>query len=106
MTVSSLARSKDNRGISFCDTISSSKSSCKGSNGSIVEIDDGQSSLSGSCSHEEDDVHSRTDEDDGDLDEKIRWFFLNIENQDSTEGSEQSAPHVFSDEENLPNKNI
>ena len=90
--VTPLHRSKDNRGISFCETISSSKS--QGSSGSVVEIDDGSSSFAGS--HEEDE-ESQND-DDGDLDAKIRWFFLTIENHDSTEGS---APIAMSDEENL-----
>ena len=83
---------KDSRGLSFCETISSSKSSHRSSNGSLVdeeESSDGSSDdgigSSGSILHEDDDdKSSRNDADEQDVhgfEEKIRWLFLSREEQ-------------------------
>jgi hypothetical protein len=53
----------------------------------VAEIDDSSSSFAGS-SHEGDEDHG---DDDGDLDAKIRWFFLTIE-KDAEEGKEAEKP--------------
>lgn len=85
-----LYETKDSRGLSFCETISSSKSSHRSSNGSLVdeESEDGSSSddgigSSGSILHEDDDdKSSRNDGDEQDchgFEEKIRWLFLSRE---------------------------
>lgn len=69
----------DNRGISFSDTISSSQSSYRYSNASIAEEDDASSQFGSSHDSSEDDRISNAEGDNDDLDEKIRWFFLRIE---------------------------
>jgi hypothetical protein len=76
-------RGKDDRGISFCDTISSSKSSYRSSsNGSLHEEDDVSSQYADNSSHESEDVTSDADSDD--IADKIKWFFLNVEHQEPT----------------------
>jgi hypothetical protein len=68
----------------------SSKSSDKGSNSSSIEEDDISSVDAGCSSHEdESDRFSSGDGDTDDLDEKIRWFFLTIEQVDKDEVPEK-----------------
>ena len=90
---------QDTRRISFCDTISSSKSSYRGSNGSIAEEDDVSSSFADNSSHDiEDDRTSNSDADSDDIAEKIKWFFLNVEQPEektleaSTIGNKNKLP--------------
>lgn len=83
-------RGQDDRGISFCETISSSKSSYKSSNGSVAEEDDVSSQFADNSSHDiEDDRTSNSDADSDDIAEKIKWFFLNIEQPEDKETSAQ-----------------
>lgn len=79
-------REHNDRGISFCDTISSSKSSYRCSNASITEEDEVSSQYAGS-SHDssEDDRLSNHDGTNDDLDDKIKWFFLRVEHQATEE---------------------
>jgi hypothetical protein len=78
-------RNLENRGISFCDSLSSSLSSYKSSNGSSIAEDDNSSLDAGCISQEDDDdkCSSSNESESDDLDEKIKWFFLRIEEQDN-----------------------
>jgi hypothetical protein len=75
---------REQRGVSFCDTISLSKSSFRGadSNNSLI-LDDSSSSDAGISSH--DDEFDRLNRiryiEDQDFDYKIKWFFDRIEQQ-------------------------
>lgn len=98
----SVYESKETRGISFCDTLSSSKSCHQSVGGasSVAEEDlgDGTSSEDGigshsSLLHEDDDDKSNDDQDDQDFEEKIRWLFINRDEE------EKDQPKGFSEEE-------
>jgi hypothetical protein len=68
----------------------SSKSSDKCSNNGSLEEDDISSVDAGCSSHEdESDRFSSNEGDNDDLDEKIRWFFLTIEQVDKDEATER-----------------
>lgn len=81
---------KDSRGISFNQSLYSSKSSYKCSNSSSIEEDDISSVDAGCISHEdESDRYSSNEGDNDDLDEKIKWFFLRIESVSNEEAPEK-----------------
>ena len=70
---------RDQRGVSFCDTISLSKTSYRGSNNSFE--DDSNSSDAGISSHDDefDRLNRIRTMEDEDYDYKIKWFFDRIE---------------------------
>jgi hypothetical protein len=76
-------RNLENRGVSFCDSLSSSLSSCKSSNGSSIAEDDNSSLDAGCISQEDDDdkCSSGNESDSDDLEDKIKWFFLRADNE-------------------------
>lgn len=62
------------------DTNSSSKSSYGSSTASVSEEDDASSQFADNSLHDtEDDRTSNSDADSDDITEKIKWFFLNVE---------------------------
>jgi hypothetical protein len=101
----SSSRRREERGSSFCDIISSSKSSIHGSNSSLILEDDGSSSDAGASSSDEFGNGRTTrrlnrstgdndcDEEDEDLEEKIKFFFQRIEQQEIV-GLEQPTIQV------------
>jgi hypothetical protein len=82
MSNNSGPKCRESRITSFCETVSSSKSSCRNSASSLLE-DDGSSSDAGASSNDYDydrlsnnDIHAEDD-----LECKIKWFFQRIEQE-------------------------
>ena len=71
-------QTKDSRGLSFSDTISSSKSSHRGSSSEslVGEEDEDASSIDIPSSEDEDDKSFRNDNDDDCYFEKIRFLYM------------------------------
>lgn len=82
---------RDERGVSFCDTISSSKGSGRGgSSANSIILDDCGSSDAGISSHEDEferGAHCSNAMDEEDFDYKIKWFFDRVEQQELEESN-------------------
>lgn len=94
---------RDHRGVSFCDTMSLSKTSYRSSNNSSLLEDESSSSDAGISSHDDEEfdrLNRIRTMDDEDLDYKIKWFFDRAERQAAQQVEKPSAPRK-DDFENL-----